>query len=123
MNNYKTVEELTNKGYEYIVDKNGDKSWYLNGNRHREDGPAIEWADGDKSWYINGNRHREDGPAYIGANGDKEWCLNGNKHREDGPAVENKNGSKYWYINGNYYGNKEPDNWICLVIEYKLMGD
>ena len=32
----------------------GDKVWYLNGNFHREDGPAIEWANGDKSWYLNG---------------------------------------------------------------------
>jgi hypothetical protein len=29
--------------------------WRLNGQRHREDGPAIEWADGTKSWYLNGN--------------------------------------------------------------------
>ena len=41
----------------------GDKSWYLNGKRHREDGPAIEDADGDKFWYLNGKQHREDGPA------------------------------------------------------------
>ena len=32
---------------------NGDKSWYLNGKLHREDGPAIEYADGHKSWYLN----------------------------------------------------------------------
>ena len=42
---------------------NGDKSWYLNGKLHREDGPAIERANGDKSWYLNGKLHREDGPA------------------------------------------------------------
>jgi hypothetical protein len=32
----------------------GNKYWYLNGRRHREDGPAIEWFSGDKHWYING---------------------------------------------------------------------
>jgi 8-oxo-dGTP diphosphatase len=26
----------------------------MNGQRHREDGPAVEWADGMKSWYLNG---------------------------------------------------------------------
>jgi len=77
MNKYRTVKEITGKGYKYIVDKNGNKSWYL-----------------------NGNKYREDGPAYIGANG-----------------------NKIWYINGRNYGDKEPDNWICLVIEYKLMGN
>jgi hypothetical protein len=28
---------------------NGDKEWWLNNKRHREDGPACEWANGDKS--------------------------------------------------------------------------
>ena len=100
MNKYKTVDKLTGKGYEYIVDKNGTKVWYINGNLHREDGPAIEYKNGTKYWY-----------------------LNGNKHREDGPAIEDKNGDKEWYLNDNYYGEKEPDNWICLVIEYKLIGE
>ena len=72
---YKNVKKLTGKGYEFIVDKNGNKWWYLNGKLHRENGPAIEYADG----------------------------------------------TKVWYLNDNYYGNKEPDNWICLVIEYRLM--
>jgi hypothetical protein len=35
--------------------------------------PAIEWADGTKEWYINGQLHREDGPAIEWANGTKEW--------------------------------------------------
>lgn len=29
------------------------KEWKLNGQRHRTDGPAIEWWDGDKEWWIN----------------------------------------------------------------------
>jgi hypothetical protein len=34
---------------------NGSKSWYLNGYLHREDGPAVEWAnDSGKSWFLNG---------------------------------------------------------------------
>jgi hypothetical protein len=49
----------------------------LNDQRHREDGPAIEWANGDKSWYLNGQCHREDGPAIEWSDGDKEWWLNG----------------------------------------------
>ena len=62
--------------YEVKVYGNGDKSWYLNGKLHREDGPAFEWSDGDKSWYLNGKLHREDGPAIECANGDKHWWLN-----------------------------------------------
>jgi hypothetical protein len=63
--------------YEVRVYTNGDKCWYLNGERHREDGPAVEWANGHKSWWLNGKHHREDGPAIEWANGDKFWYLNG----------------------------------------------
>jgi len=55
----------------------GTKEWYLNGKRHREGGPAIEWSDGTKVWYLNGKPHREDGPAYEYPDGSKEWYLSG----------------------------------------------
>lgn len=33
---------------------NGTKRWMLdNGDYHREDGPAIEYADGSKSWWLH----------------------------------------------------------------------
>ena len=41
------------------VGKYGDKAWYHNGKLHREDGPAIEWANGYKEWYINDKRVTE----------------------------------------------------------------
>ena len=41
--------------YTVKVDGYGTKHWYLNGKRHREDGPAIEYANGDKEWCLNGN--------------------------------------------------------------------
>jgi hypothetical protein len=50
---------------------------------HREDGPAVEYADGVKSWYLNGKRHREDGPAVEWSNGYKSWYLNGVKLTEE----------------------------------------
>ena len=31
----------------------GDKEWWLNGKRHREDGPAIEWSWGGKTWWLH----------------------------------------------------------------------
>jgi hypothetical protein len=46
------------------VDANGDKIWYLNDERHRTDGPDIEYANGDKYWHLNGELHRADGPRY-----------------------------------------------------------
>ena len=78
----------------------GSKHWYRNGIRHRDNAPAIEWFNGDKNWYRNGRCHREDGPAIEDADGSKEWFRNGKYHREDGPAIEWADGTKYWYLNG-----------------------
>ena len=33
-----------------------------NGQLHREDGPAIEWANGYKGWWRDGKLRREDSP-------------------------------------------------------------
>ena len=78
----------------------GSKWWFLNGERHRSDGPAIEYANGSKWWFLNGERHREGGPAIEWADGSKSWYLNGELHREGGPAYEGADGSKFWYLNG-----------------------
>ena len=69
--------------YEFIVDDDGDKEWFLNGKRHRTDGPAVEWVEGGKAWYIEGEIHRTDGPALVGADGTKRWYLNGKQLSED----------------------------------------
>ena len=84
------------------IDAHGTKRHYSDREmriRHREDGPAVEYANGDKSWYINGKLHREDGPANEYSDGSKSWYINGERHREDGPAIEYKNGSKAWWLN------------------------
>jgi hypothetical protein len=77
------------------------------GRLHREDGPAIEYANGYKAWYRNGKLHREDEPAVIYANGNKYWYLNGKRHRKDGPAIEYASGAKSWYLNGQEYSKAE----------------
>ena len=64
------------------TDRFGNKEWYLNGDLHREDGPAVEWANGDKMWWLNGKYHREDGPAVERVDGDKVWFLNGKELTE-----------------------------------------
>ena len=57
----------------FVVDEHGTEYYYVNGDCHREDGPAVVHADGTKEWYINGECHREDGPAVEYADGTKEW--------------------------------------------------
>jgi hypothetical protein len=63
-----------------ITDHHGNKRWYNRvGQLHRLGGPAIVHVDGAKFWYINGARHRLDGPAVeIGRYaGYREWWVNG----------------------------------------------
>ena len=99
---------------EYKVKVYDDRTeWYnLEGNYHRENGPAIEWADGDKYWYMNGKLHREDGPAIEYANGSKYWYMNGKCHRDNGPAIECADGRKYWFINDKQYSEQEFNDYI-----------
>lgn len=68
---------------ESVAVSNGTKEWYLNGKRHRKDGPAIEWSDGAKEWYLDGKRHRADGPAVEDGNGYKEYWLNNNEYTKE----------------------------------------
>jgi len=92
---------------ELIVDKYGNKQWYLNGKIHREDGPAIEYPDGTKEWYFNGKLHREDGPALEYPNGSKLWYVNDKPHRIDGPAVEYSNGFKEFFLFGEKFEDEK----------------
>jgi len=90
-------------------DKGGNKFWQdENGLRHREDGPAIEYANGDKFWYQHDILHRDDGPAIEWANGTKYWYQHGKCHRQDGPAIEYANGTKYWYQHGKLHRDDGP---------------
>lgn len=85
---------------ELITDDHGGKQWWLNGQFHRIDGPAIELPDGTKEWCQHGQLHREDGPAIIHPDGYQAWCQHGQFHRADGPAVEWSDGSKEWWLFG-----------------------
>jgi hypothetical protein len=83
----------------YTVTVYHDRTEWKNaaGQLHREDGPAIEYADGDKEWWINGECHREDGPAVECADGTKLWYLSGIQYTE---KEFNKRVNKYISCNG-----------------------
>ena len=106
------------------INEYGDKEWCLkNGKYHREDGPALEYADGDKSWFLNSKLHRTDGPAVECADGTKFWYLNGKRHRKDGPAIEYATGYKVWYLNDKELTEEEHANqmfikWCTTPVEY-----
>lgn len=104
---------------------NGDKYWKDQEDiLHREDGPALEYADGSNEWFVHGERHREDGPAFEYADGFKEWYLHNKRHREDGPAVENSDGSNEWWA----YGERHREDGPAVInadgsIEFWLNGE
>lgn len=98
-----------------IVDDN--VNYFLNGRHHRENGPAIEYANGSKRWYIHGEPHRIDGPAMEQGDGFKSFWINGKIHRIDGPAVEHADGSKEWYLNDEKHGEDNDftnESWILF---------
>ena len=66
----------------------------------------------DEHRLSNGDFHREDGPALTYANGDQEWWLNNELHRVDGPAVIWENDEKEWWLFGKQY---DPLTWLIKV--------
>jgi len=93
--------------YEVAVLDSGTKEWRLNGKRHREDGPAVEWWDGRNDWWLNGKRHREDGPAIERASY-KEWWLNDKQLTEEEFNTRNETcEGKVVEIDGKRYELKE----------------
>jgi hypothetical protein len=66
-------------------------------------GYTIVYSEDSVCWYLNNQKHREDGPACLRNHGREEWWKEGKKHRTDGPAVTWADGSKEWWIDGYRY--------------------
>ena len=105
------------------IDKNGNTLYYNEqGQFHREDGPAVVWADGRKEYWIDDELHRVDGPAVVCADGDKYWFKHGQKHREDGPAIEFAE-YKAWYHHDKLHREDGPaEEFACGCKEYWING-
>ena len=71
-----------------IDNEKGESHWYLDGKRHRTDGPAVILPNGSKHWFLNGRRHRDDGPAIFRSNGTLHRYRNGGLQPGEGPGVE-----------------------------------
>lgn len=90
------------------VHLDGSTEYKVDNKYHREDGPAVEWANGYKVWFLNGKKHRVGGPAFESPEGRKEWWLNDKLHRLDGPAIESPDGNLF-YIDGKKYSFED---WV-----------
>ena len=82
------------------VDEDGTQEWWVNGQRHRLDGPAYIGAAGTQEWWVNGQRHRPVGPAVISAAVRQEWYVNSQLHRPVGPAIIGAAGTQEWWVRG-----------------------
>jgi hypothetical protein len=65
------------KEYKVIVTEHNTQWYNLEGQRHNEHGPAIDYKNGHKWYYINGKCHREDGPAVEYVDGKESYYING----------------------------------------------
>ena len=103
--------------YTVKVDDDGTKRWYLNGKKHREDGPAIEYVDGTKFWFLNGKLHRENGPAVEYSGGTKEWHLNGKELTEGEHRKATRKNKEYMTPDWINIENSLPKgNNICVIV-------
>lgn len=83
-----------------VKDSNHDIAYYVNGELHRDDGPAIECYHGDTSWFSYGKYHRTDGPAFESIDEDL----------------------REWYFNDKCYGTNDDftkESWIAFVATLK----
>lgn len=92
-----TITELLNQVEPVSMREGEDEGWVLDLGGSKE---TKVYADGSQFWYLNGKKHRTDGPASIYADGTQYWYLNGERHRTDGPAVICANGSQFWCMHG-----------------------
>jgi len=86
------------------INRNGDRFWFK--------GEAPEIVEG-RMWWFGGKLHREDGPAVEWANGTKEWCIDNDNHRIGGPSIEFGDGNNnHFAIDGR--GKFEKEYWRTL---------
>jgi len=98
----KSGEVLRSGGHvwETCLDSSGTCWYRRDGQRHREDGPAVIWANGGVEYWMKGQVNREDGPAVVGPNGEVHYWVKGKRHRTDGPAVVEANGRIEYWVEG-----------------------
>ena len=86
----------------------------------REDGPAVEYLNGEFEYWLDGQLHREDGPAVF-KHDFIMWFRNGVRHREDGPAIEVNSGKygygfyKEWWFQGEKVSVLDNEEFLRLV--------
>ena len=85
-------------------------TWCHHGKRHRLDGPATIFNHCSR-WYVDGELHRDGGPAVQYTDGSEMWYREGQLHRVDGPAYKCSDGTSYW-LNGEKVSKKRHQKLV-----------
>ncbi len=51
---------LYHRSYTGICGGTKIKVWYVNGKKHRDDGPAVEYPNGHKFWWLDGKSYSQE---------------------------------------------------------------
>lgn len=65
-----------------LIDVTGRKTWHLNNQRHRVNGPAVYVNTNCWCWFLHDRIHRADGPAAILSDGTFMWVWHGRRMDE-----------------------------------------
>lgn len=105
-----------------IITENWREVFYQHGVVHRLDGPAvIDPENNAKEWWCHGRRHRDPdkngitGPALEYGDGSLEWYRHGQLHRQDGPAQEYADGREEYWLDDQWYPGIEAWEQAKLV--------
>ena len=93
---------------EVIKKPDGTIQYWVKGEIHRLDGPAIQWADGSLEYWVKGKLHRTEGPAIQRADGSFSYYVEGEIHRTDGPAIQWADGTIEYYVKGKLHRTDGP---------------
>jgi hypothetical protein len=129
-----SLSELPNKFTGIVEVSCVARCWYKNGLKHREDGPAVEWASGAKSWWLNGFLCSEEEwkaeVAKLNAKPAEETKVVETKEEPVVLKVNStsdipedfsgcllfKNGKKEWCLDGMYYSEA---GWKLVMAKRK----
>lgn len=105
-------------GVTKVIRQNGDIEYFRDDVRHRDNYPAILYADGGKEWWKDGVRHRFIYPAVELADGTMMWYHYGKLHRSlRRPAVIFSNGKTEYWEEGVLISSYDPNDH--KILEFK----
>jgi hypothetical protein len=91
--------------------------WFLNGEHHRVNGPALSFVDGDgvnDYWLAKGQLHRIGGPAAVHNDSSRyteKWFRDGALYREKGPECINITNTRWTEEWGTKEGRGVQVEW------------